>query len=168
MSNTDPGIRLATQDDLPLLPPIERAAGQLFPPERLPDPNATLTLDELQHSLHQGLLLVAETVGLIAGFAASYEADGTLHLQELSVHPDFARQGIGRALLEASIQLGAQRKLGATTLTTFTDFPWNAPFYRTAGFTACAEGSLSPHLKNCLEQEADAGLEHRVAMSRPN
>jgi GNAT superfamily N-acetyltransferase len=60
-------------------------------------------------------------------------ADGA-HLEQLSVHPDHGRRGIGRALLRAGCAWAAARGYGELTLATYRDVPWNGPFYASEGF----------------------------------
>jgi GNAT superfamily N-acetyltransferase len=56
-----------------------------------------------------------------------------LFIDELSVHADFQRHGIGRALMKRA--LGEVRKgLDGAALTTDRELPWNAPFYASLGF----------------------------------
>ena len=54
------------------------------------------------------------------------------------------------------------------TLTTFTDVPWNAPYYRRLGWTTIDETDLSPGLARVVERETAHGLSRwpRVAMRR--
>ena len=56
------------------------------------------------------------------------------HLEQLSVHPDHGRRGIGRALLRAGCAWAAARGYPELTLATYRDVPWNGPFYASEGF----------------------------------
>ena len=56
------------------------------------------------------------------------------HLEQLSVHPDHAGHGIGRALLRAGCAWAAEHGYAEITLATYRDVPWNGPFYASEGF----------------------------------
>jgi GNAT superfamily N-acetyltransferase len=60
--------------------------------------------------------------------------DGGAHIEQVSVHPRAARQGLGRALIESAASWARQRGLKALTLTTYRDVPWNRPHYERLGF----------------------------------
>jgi GNAT superfamily N-acetyltransferase len=60
--------------------------------------------------------------------------DGEAHLEQLSVHPDHAGQGIGRALLRAGCDWAKANGHREITLATYRDIPWNGPFYASEGF----------------------------------
>jgi GNAT superfamily N-acetyltransferase len=60
--------------------------------------------------------------------------DGTAHLEQLSVHPDHGRRGIGRALLRAGCAWAKAHGYDDITLATYRDVPWNGPFYASEGF----------------------------------
>ena len=74
------------------------------------------------------------------------------------------------ALLDAVAAWAAQRGLPATTLTTFADVPWNAPYYQRLGFRVLAESELTDGLRRIREHEAARGLAAwpRVTMRRPS
>ena len=155
-------IRNAHETDLPGLAPIELAAGGAFPRDRLPDPDATYPLAFLERALEEALLFVAEVTGTVVGFSTCLAVDTYLHLDEVSVHPDYGRRGIGRALTQRVIDESAMRGLAGVTLTTFSDFAWNAPFYRTLGFRETVD--RPPHVVARLQQERRQGLQNRVGM----
>ena len=161
-------IRNATSKDLACLPVIEAAAAKLFPSERIPNPQATHPEDLLQESLNNRLLFVADVSDEIVGFCTCTELARYLHLDELSVAPDFGRRGIGRALTIRALEESAIRELRGVTLTTFSDFEWNAPFYRKLGFCEFDPSDLPGHLQELLEREAAEGLLHRVGMVYSN
>ena len=70
---------------------------------------------------HTGRLLLLDVV------------DGAAHIEQVSVHPDHARQGLGRALIEHASSWARSRDLHSLTLTTYVDVPWNGPVLRTPG-----------------------------------
>ena len=92
-------IRLARVDEVAHLAAIERAAGRLFPAERIVDPEQTMAAALLTRACERGLLFlaVARADDRPVGFASCTEQDGCVHLDELSAHLDHGRQGLGRS-----------------------------------------------------------------------
>jgi GNAT superfamily N-acetyltransferase len=131
-----PSIRPVRPDERVQLPDIESAADTMF--ERLaigplPGPG---TVEEFAAAL---VVLVAgdPPVGLcridaMPGLSPNGAAGA--HLEQLSVHPDHAGRGIGRALLRAGCDWAAAHGYAELTLATYRDVPWNAPFYASEGF----------------------------------
>jgi GNAT superfamily N-acetyltransferase len=157
-------IRQAIPADLAHLAGVERAAARLFPPSRIPDPDAVTPLDELEEARSDALLFVADLDGAPIGFGTCSISDGRLHLDELAVHPDHGRRGLGRRLVETVIEAARDRGLAGVSLTTFADLPWNAPFYESLGFRVLAEAELDRFLAETLAGERRRGLTERVAM----
>jgi GNAT superfamily N-acetyltransferase len=125
-----PVIRPVRPDELRSLPDLEAAADTLFEPlgiGPLPGPG---TPEEFARAL---VVLVAgdPPVGLcrIDGIG-----DTRAHLEQLSVHPDHAGRGIGRALLRAGCDWAKAHDFDELTLATYRDVPWNGPFYASEGF----------------------------------
>jgi GNAT superfamily N-acetyltransferase len=156
-------LRPARPDELPLLPPIERASGEPFRDFGMPgiaddDPMPLSTLEHLH-------VWVAADPHPVAWVAVEV-VDGAAHVEQLSVHPDHARRGIGAALLDQVERWAATRGLTALTLTTFRDIPWNGPYYRRLGFHEVTDPS--PGLTAIIAAEAARGLapETRVCLRR--
>jgi GNAT superfamily N-acetyltransferase len=112
---------------------------------------------------------VADTADLPVAYLLVDVVDGNGHVEQVSVHPDHARQGWGRALLDAVDRWAVQRGLSALTLTTYADVPWNAPYYARLGFGIVAEADLSEGLRRIGAREEASGLTAwpRVVMRRP-
>jgi GNAT superfamily N-acetyltransferase len=164
-------IRPARVEDVAFLPAIERAAGAAFlevgmaaiaDDEPLPVSEllayqqarrAWVATDDLDHPVAYLLLDVV---------------DDAAHIEQVSVHPDHAGRGLGRALIDAAAAWVRQHGLAALTLTTFADVPWNAPYYARLGFNVVAEDALSPGLRRIRTHEAERGLDAwpRVVMRR--
>jgi GNAT superfamily N-acetyltransferase len=126
-----PPIRPVRPHELALLPDLEAAADAMFEPlgiGPLPDPG---TVEEFSAAL---VVLVAgdPPVGLCRIDAVG--PDHAAHLEQLSVHPDHAGRGIGRALLRAACAWAEARDYSDITLATYRDVPWNGPFYASEGF----------------------------------
>jgi GNAT superfamily N-acetyltransferase len=163
-------IRLARADELTQVQEIERAAGRLFAgqPVTLDDGEPT-PLAKLEDAWRAGgLFVAADDADRPVGFAILGELAGEAHLWELDVHPDHGRRGIGRALLEHVCRAAADAGRRRITLTTFAEVPWNAPFYRRAGFVELRGEDIGPALREVLVEESRWGLDpaERCCMAR--
>jgi GNAT superfamily N-acetyltransferase len=164
-------IGAARPQDLGLLPAIELAAARLLTghaPEWLL--NETTSQEVLTRAQRDGHLWVALADDVPVGFAhvEVIEPDAA-HLQELDVHPEHARRGLGTRLVRHVCEWAAERGYQSVSLTTFRDVPWNMPFYARLGFTVVPAGELSPALRTIVDGESRRGLEpsRRVVMRRP-
>ncbi|MEV3968531.1 GNAT family N-acetyltransferase [Streptomyces sp. NPDC050698] len=165
-------IRPATRADLPVLQDIERAAGAPFHDLGMPEiaGDEPPALDVLERYRRAGRCWVAVDDGdRPAGYLVADPVDGALHIEQVSVHPRAARRGVGRALLVHAAGHAREEGLTALTLTTFTDVPWNAPYYARLGFCPLAEAALTPGLREIRATEAAHGLDRwpRVCMRAP-
>jgi GNAT superfamily N-acetyltransferase len=99
-------------------------------------------------------------------YALVEPVDGCLYIEQISVHPDNARRGIGHALIRHLAQRAAEYRMPALTLSTFLGVPWNAPYYERLGFRVLAAHELSPGLREIRRSEKEAGLDRwpRVCM----
>ncbi len=164
-------IRPATPGDLPLLPAVERAAGEAFRGvgmEAIAD-DAPLPLPALLRYQRDGRAWVA--VGAAdrpVGYLLLDAVDGCAHVEQVSVHPGARGRGLGASLLDAAQEWSRARSSGALTLSTFADVAWNAPYYRRLGFLELAAGEWTPGLRAVVEHEAGLGLDRwpRVVMRR--
>ncbi|MDX6347441.1 MAG: hypothetical protein QOF84_2231 [Streptomyces sp.] len=164
-------IRAARHDDLPLLQDIERAAGIAFHAIGMPEiaDDEPLPLDELARYQRAGAAWVAaDGTDRPVAYLIAEPVDGGLHVEQVSVHPDSSRRGIGRTLLDHLAHHAAASRVAALTLTTFADVPWNAPYYARCGFHRLAEDALTPGLRAIRLREAAHGLDRwpRVTMRR--
>ncbi len=172
-------IRAAHIDELSLLQDIERAAGECFRAVGMPEiaDDEPLPLEELLGYRRAGLAWVAAEgagAGTPVGYLLADRVDGNLHVEQVSVHPDRAHRRIGRSLLEHLAERAraegapASVPVPALTLTTFTDVPWNAPYYARCGFRTLDESGLGPGLRDIRDREAAHGLDRwpRVCMRR--
>jgi len=156
-------IRPAAPADLEWLPAIEAAADELFAQAGIgPLPSGTSDPGDYAEALQ---VLVAGTP--VYGFATIEEVDGEAHLEQLSVHPEHARSGVGTALLEAVCAWATDQGYDVVTLSTFAEVPWNGPFYATRGFEAVDDPG--PELRALRANEGRLGLDAlgpRVVMRR--
>ena len=159
-------IRVAHQDDLAILPIIERAAAAVFratPYAYLADDDPVTAEVDLAH---EHVWVIVDPADEPIAFAVVHLLAEAVHLHELDVHPDHARQGLGRRLIATVADWARAHGATALTLTTFDDVPWNGPYYTRLGFRTLDLATLSPGLQAVRQGEAEAGLpmEHRICM----
>jgi GNAT superfamily N-acetyltransferase len=94
--------------------------------------------------------------------------DGNAHVEQVSVDPAHARQGLGAQLIERAARWGRERGAPALTLTTFAEVAWNAPYYERLGFRRLDDAELAPGMRRVRAEEAEQGLERwpRVSMRK--
>lgn len=165
-------IRTARADELDRLPAIELAAAALFksvgwPGEMTPD-DALSVDDHRRYHAAGRLWLAVDAADQPVAFAAASVVDGEAHLDELDVHPDHGRQGIGRALIEQVCDWARGAGFDTLTLTTERDVPWNAPYYARLGFAIIPPDALGAGLRAILANEVATlpDIATRVAMRR--
>ncbi|MRH92672.1 GNAT family N-acetyltransferase [Nocardia sp. SYP-A9097] len=164
-------IRAATTDDLPTMQCIEDATGEPFRTigmiEIADDEAPSLELLDEHRRAGRAWVAVDDSDTPIA-YLISEEVDGTEHIEQVSVHPNAGRQGIGRRLIETAAEHARGQGLSALTLTTFTEVPWNAPYYARIGFHVIDDEELTPGLRKIRAHEAELGLDRwpRTAMRR--
>ena len=164
-------IRPACHADLPALAAIERAALRLFASAGMPELTDAPVLErhEVERYFAEGFVAVAShPADGIVGFVVVRPLGGCAHVQEMDVHPDHGRQGLGRRLLEAALDWSRSAGYAAVTLTTFRDVPWNAPFYARCGFRELPLEEASPELLELRRLEGTYGLpnDRRILMKR--
>jgi predicted N-acetyltransferase YhbS len=162
-------IRLATPEDAPRLPDIERSAGLLFREivglEWIADDHV-MTVDQHLPAIRAKSAWVACEEEAPVGFLSAERTVDVLHIREVSVFASVMGRGIGRRLIQAAISAANESGLSALTLTTFRDVPWNEPYYQRLGFETLAADDLDQRLATILADEVCAGLpgDRRCAM----
>ncbi|MEV6753137.1 GNAT family N-acetyltransferase [Streptomyces sp. NPDC051214] len=164
-------IRPVSPAELPVLQGIERAAGEPFRGLGMgaiadDEPPGIALLEEFRRA---GRAWVAvEGDGSLVAYLLSEPVDGAEHIEQVSVHPRAARRRIGGELIEHAADRAREAGSEALTLTTYTDVPWNAPYYARIGFRVLADAELTPGLRKIRAHEAELGLDRwpRVAMRR--
>lgn len=159
-------IRLVNEAELGALRDIERAAGRCFRDLGMPEiaDDEPLSVDVLAEYQRAGRAWAAvDEADRPVAYLICDDVDGAVHIEQVSVHPDHGRQGIGRALID-HIGAGAS----ALTLTTFAEVAWNGPYYQRCGFRVLHDDELTPGLRAIRAKEAAHGLDRwpRVAMRR--
>ena len=163
-------ITAARLQDLSRLSAIELAAARLLEghaPESVL--NETTSLDVLKQAQREGRLSVALADDVPVGFAhvEVIEADA-VHLEEIDVHPEHGRRGLGARLVLRVCEWAAVHRYGSVTLTTFREVPWNMPFFAQLGFVVVRPEQLPTSLVAIVDDETRRGLDplRRVVMKR--
>jgi GNAT superfamily N-acetyltransferase len=152
-------IRPARAGDVEAMRRIEVAAGQAFAGLGMDfvASDEPLPAGELLRYVRDGRAWAAgdEPVAyLIADLV-----DGNVHIEQVSVDPAHAGRRIGAALVEHVAAWARARSAPALTLTTYTEVPWNGPYYERLGFRPLAEAELTPGLRRIRAEEAAHGLD---------
>jgi GNAT superfamily N-acetyltransferase len=164
-------IRVARGSEVADMRRIEVAAGQAFASigmEKVARDEA-LPVPELLAYQRDGRAWVAtDAADRVIAYLIALWVDEVVHVEQVSVHPDHARRGIGAALIEHVAGWARERGSAALTLTTFADVPWNGPYYERLGFRRLTDAELTPGLRAVRTEEAAHGLDEwpRIAMRR--
>lgn len=89
------------------------------------------------------------------GFTLTSERGGTLYLDQISVHPDHGRKGLGRALMKRVLDDARDRGFKQVILSTFRDVAWNAPFYKSLGFSPIKPEKLTDWMHELETAQAE-------------
>jgi GNAT superfamily N-acetyltransferase len=102
------------------------------------------------------------------GFVMFEPQPARIYVQELNVLTSHAGRRIGAALVEQVAQLALERRLPQLVLSTFSDVPWNAPYYRRLGFREIPYSELDAALIERRNAHIARGLDEskRVFMLR--
>ncbi len=164
-------IRLGRLDDVERLRAIERASGEPFRGigmDRIADDEPASAADLALRIGADRLWVVADDDDRALAYLMADPLGRHAHIEQVSVHPDAARRGLGAELIEQAGRWGRAAGLADLTLCTFAAVPWNAPYYRRLGFRELAEADLDAPLAALRRHEADLGLDQwpRTAMAR--
>lgn len=152
-------IREAGAGDVPALAEIERAAAELFRQSSHPEATGLeLSVERVDFQIHR-VWVVESVKGRLVAFAMARALEGSVHLEEIDVHPAHGRRGLGRRLIEVVSDWARDLSVAAVTLTTYADVPWNAPYYMRLGFRIMEVEELSDELAGILAEESRYGLD---------
>jgi putative acetyltransferase len=172
VNDTTPIYKITTprSKDLSLLPAIELAAARLLAGHAPESVLIETTPDAvLKAAQAHGRLWVALAEDVPVGFAhVEILEPSVAHLEEIDVHPEHGRRGLGKRLVMDVCLWAATAGYRAVTLTTFREVPFNMPFYARLGFEVIPSEELSSALRVAVEDETRRGLDpaRRVAMRR--
>ena len=149
----------ARHHDLDAVIAVDLAAGQMFSPTGLLSEAALedhVPASVLEAALAQDNLKVArDAAGSVVGFVLVSARGDVLYLDQVSVHPDHGRRGLGAALVRHVIQLAKDRRQKRVVLSTFREVTWNAPFYRKLGFREIPRARLTDWMKDIEAVQAE-------------
>jgi GNAT superfamily N-acetyltransferase len=164
-------IRDARTSDFDAMIEIELAAGEAFRGIGMAaiadDPPADP--DSLAEFMRSGVGWVeTDEVDHPVAYLLLEQIDDRAHIEQVTVHPDLARRGIGAALMETASTWSVGQQLRGLSLTTFADVAWNAPYYSRLGFTVLAERDWTDGIRARVVAETAHGLSAwpRVVMVR--
>ncbi|MBO9421177.1 GNAT family N-acetyltransferase [Labrenzia sp. R4_2] len=166
-------IRQTRKSDISVLQAVEISASRAFLEieglETFAD-GSCATEEQHLSAIEPGTSWTAETNnGQQVGFLAAIPENDALHVYEISVHSDYQKKGIGKALTEHAEAHARALGLSEMTLTTFRNVPWNAPFYERLGFQILKLKECDARLGSILAEELGRGLplpEQRCAMRK--
>ncbi|MFK8332988.1 GNAT family N-acetyltransferase [Pseudomonas sp. BJa5] len=162
-------IRLARAQDAPLLPAVEHSAAQVFAChpglQWIAEGSVISCAEHLAFIASNQEWVVVDLQDQPQGFICTEAMGHNLHIVELSVAQAYQGLGYGRQLIAAVCDWAGTQGFNALTLTTFTDVPWNAPFYARLGFRRLADADLDGALAQLLEVEVAEHSSARCAMS---
>lgn len=165
-------IRPARLDDIEALQEIERRAGKAFSTidmDAIADDEPPSTEDLTEYIDDQRAWVATSTDDRPTAYVLVDLIENNAHIEQVTVDPDSARQGLGAKLIDHVDQWARAEGLNGLTLTTFTSVPWNAPYYARLGFQALDPADLTEGLRKVREHEGELGLDRwpRTAMTRP-
>jgi N-acetylglutamate synthase-like GNAT family acetyltransferase len=103
---------------------------------------------------HHHNVKVAEADHQVAGYLAwRDEAPGVAYIEELSVHPDFHRFGIGSRLLEGLRSEARGFRIEEIVVKCWVKASWASSFYKARGFKAIDE-SAPPKVRHWLAERS--------------
>ena len=105
------------------------------------------------------LWVCADGADVAVGYVIVDRVDQCAHIEQVSVDPDHAGQRLGRLLIDTVADWARDEGLAAVTLTTFTEVPWNGPYYQRLGFAPLPANTLSPGLLQIRRREQAYGLD---------
>lgn len=166
-------VRKAESEDISNIIEIEQSSGNVFssmPIEflcSLPEEMPLHSYEFYEETIELDGLFVAELEKKVVGFICirNINEELTIHISEFAVDYAYQKRRIGFQLINFVIELAKKRRK-SITLTTFSNVPWNAPFYEKLGFVIMNRSELNERLALLLAQEVEVGLpkEHRCAM----
>lgn len=155
-------IRPAQLADIPVLRDIEVRAAEPFAAAGMDAVagDEPLPAEVLREFVEDGRAWVREMDGAgPVGYLIVATVDGNAHIEQVSVLPGYRGARIGRHLIDRAFRWAAAHRLPATTLTTFTEVPWNGPYYQRLGFRYLDRAEETPQLRALRAAEIAHGLD---------
>lgn len=163
-------IRLASEDEIHKVAPLERAAGELFRTigmDAIAD-DVPISESELMLAVQEQRLWFAVEYGVLKAYLLGDFLPQSLHIDQVTVHPDASRRGLGALMIESVSADPRAKERGLITLTSFANVPWNAPYYERIGFVDIAEEDWPEGIAEKVAAEQGTGVAAwpRVVMQR--
>jgi GNAT superfamily N-acetyltransferase len=157
-TSIDYSLNRALPDDIPSIIRAHLASNELFRTTGLL-PEAELAThvpeDIIAEAIRAGFaFVVREVPGEAVGFALSRPVEDTLYLDQVSVDPQHGQRGIGRALVERTLDEARTLGFRSVALSTFRELPWNGPFYRSMGFREIPRRRMTDWMKELEAAQA--------------
>ncbi|MFC4376996.1 GNAT family N-acetyltransferase [Nocardia halotolerans] len=155
-------VRLAREHEIGALQEIERRAGAPFAEVNMvaiaeDEPPAAETLREFV--LVDRAWVWPDAADRPIGYLILGIVDGQPHIDQVSVDPAHAGRRIGKRLIDHAVTWSKAHGFREITLTTFTQVPWNGPYYERLGFTYLAAAEETPGLRAIRAEESANGLD---------
>jgi GNAT superfamily N-acetyltransferase len=155
-----------------LLIEIERAAGAAFRSlgmDLVADDDPGSPEELAPYAEDRRAFVVVDATDRPLGYLLVDAVDGAAHVEQVSVDPEYAGRKLGRALIERAGMWARDRGLGALTLTTYVEVPWNGPYYERLGFRYLTADEETQGLRAIRDHERRSGLDAwpRACMRRP-
>lgn len=155
-------MRAAQPGEGPALHDIEMAASRRFADHGFPSlaGHVSHSRDNYGAAIEgKGVWVCEHAQGATpVGFAVTTTLPGLLWIDEMAVHPDHGRRGIGKALVAAVLDHGRFAFHNTVGLSTFRDVPFNAPFYERMGFVRVSLKSLPDDIRARFNDEVPHGV----------
>lgn len=163
-------IRLASADEIHKIAPLEKAAAEAFRRigmDAIAD-DAPIADSILMQAVQDQRLWVAVEYGVLKAYLLGDFLPHSLHIDQVTVHPDASRRGLGALMIESVSADPRSKERGFITLTSFANVPWNAPYYERIGFLDIAESDWPEGVSEKVAEEQQHGLAAwpRVVMQR--
>ena len=152
-------VRLAVEADLPQLAGVQLDADTRYASTDHPEDATTeaIPVDHARIAADRGRLVVADIDGRVVGWVFLTGSEGELLVGHICVATDFGQRGIGIALMRFVEDIAAEHGLGSIVLNTYTDVPWNAPWYERLGFVVVREAEWTADMRAIAEEQTADG-----------
>lgn len=152
-------IRAAVPADIPLLGPIEAAADLLFIEAGHPGFSGVISDDDAATGVAEGRITVAELDETVVGWIKVGRLAGELCVEQISVHPDLHRRGIGSRLMRHVMAKARDANEDSIILDTQSDVPWNRPWYEQLGFEVVPQEEWTEEMADVVTRDTAGGLD---------
>ena len=163
-------IRLGSADEIYKVAPLEQAAAEAYRTigmDAIAD-DAPIPESVLLEAAEEQRFWVAVEYGVLKAYLLGDFLPQSLHIDQVTVHPDASRRGLGALMIESVSADPRAKERGLITLTSFANVPWNAPYYERIGFIDIDRKDWPEGVAEKVAAEEEKGLAAwpRVVMQR--